>query len=226
MHRLLYCVLAYWLVTQTAWAEPSVSSRLSGPIRDQLASDMTFMRNLRGQGATPIFRDVFGGIYGGDTFSRFFDARINKIDADECDGGTAMVACVIYNLSPRIIWLTDNYAKFNMPQIFRISVLLHESRHGEYDYRYHATCPIPFRDSNGKDVVSIFSGIKLEGRAACDTSATASYGVQVEFLKNTQLNCSNCNEKVILDAELYGDDGLKRIIDPSEYSKLRNDIRR
>jgi hypothetical protein len=105
-----------------------------------------------------------------------------------------------------------------------VSTILHDSRHAEYEHRFHARCPVPFRDENGRDIVSRFSGIRLEGQFACDHAAAGSYGLQVEFLKNTQLHCANCSEKVKKDAEIFASDVLNRILQPAERRKLRQDL--
>ena len=73
-------------------------------------------------------------------------------------------------------------------------------------------------------LLSIWSGVKLEGQPACDISPFGSYGIQTIFLKNIAKNCGNCTSKVKLDAEIYGEDQFKRIIAPEAREQMINDF--
>ena len=93
-------------------------------------------------------------------------------------------------------------------------VVFHEARHTESQNGNwsHATCPTPFVDANGKEIKSIWTGSTLAGEAACDSTALGSYGSSTIMLKNIQLNCTNCTDKVKMDAGLYADDQYKRLV--------------
>lgn len=88
----------------------------------------------------------------------------------------------------------------------------------------HAVCPIPYVDENGKDIVGIISGAKMEGMAACDTNPLAAYGLQAVLLKNIEKHCANCSEKTLMDAKIFGDDTIYRISNIPARKQLENDF--
>lgn len=202
-----------------------ISGLVEPAVREQLRADLRFLDEIKGQSATPIFREIFGGVLDGRVISDFLSVRVKTIDSDDC-GNPLMAACVIHSLSRSTLFVTDGYSKFDMPQVLRASILLHESRHTEKENGFwlHSYCPKPFRDWQGKQVVSIVTGAKLDGQQACDRSAYGAYATQAEFLKNTQLFCENCSEKVKMDAGLYGEDAVRRITDPGANLKVRTDL--
>jgi hypothetical protein len=220
----IFLLFSFLVLPVPVSADPSISSRLPGEIQSLLREDLAFLHSLSGDGSSPTFSEIFSATYDGETLADFLSARIRSFDSDDCNGEPGTVACVISALSPNILFLTPDYARFAMPQVFRVSVLLHESRHSEEAYRYHVRCPDPFRDDKGNDIVSSFSGLKLAGQLACDANASGAYGVQVEFLGNTQLHCQNCSEKVKTDAELYAQDALLRVLSAGEKEKIRQDL--
>jgi hypothetical protein len=114
---------------------------------------------------------------------------------------------------PNKMWLTENFVKFSHPQIARAMVVYHEARHSETKNGNwsHDRCPRPFLDDNGKEKVSIWTGAKLAGEAACDSTPFGSYGSTVILLKNISMFCTNCNDKVKMDSDLYAMDQLGRI---------------
>lgn len=195
-------------------------------VKAQMVSDLQMLSDLQGTQATPLFQRIFGGLYSGATVLDFFTNRIQSVDMDDCGGGAGDTACVDASVDPHKMFLTGNYVTFDMPQIARLSIVVHESRHSEVDKNgwAHATCPIPFLDPNGRPVVGLVSHAKMEGIPACDYTAFGAYGVQLEFLKNTQLNCQNCNDKTKLDAQIFGDDMINRIIDARANQALRADV--
>jgi hypothetical protein len=73
-------------------------------------------------------------------------------------------------------------------------------------------------------MVSIWTGAKLEGQPACDSTQYGSYGSSTILLKNVALFCSNCNSKVKMDADLYATDQLGRIDDPGIKAAMVNDF--
>ena len=50
------------------------------------------------------------------------------------------------------------------------------------------------------------------------------YGVSVTLLKNISKYCETCNDKVKMDAEIYGDDQLDRIINLVASEELVDDL--
>jgi len=192
-------------------------------LKQQILNDLEFMGSLKGTKATPLHRKIFGKV-DGRTYLRWFEDRVSTVGKNLCGSDTA-VACVL-SMWPNKIWMTPNYTKFSQPQIARLSVIYHEARHTEADEGFwpHATCPKPFLNDEGKDVRSIWTGALLQGEPACDVTAFGSYGTQTILLKNIAMNCSNCTEKVRADADLFANDQLIRIIDPSSKAAMKKDF--
>ena len=193
-------------------------------IKDQMLKDLAFMKGLTGNGATPLHRKIYGAVDGGD-YGKFFDTRVSAIGMNSCGSGNA-VACVIPFRDPSKMWLTQNFIKFSHPQVSRMMVVYHEARHTETQNGNwsHATCPEPFLDANGKDMKSIWTGALLAGEPACDETPLGSYGSSTIMLKNISKFCSNCTDKVKMDAGLYADDQLGRIIDAGAKKEMQDDF--
>ena len=124
------------------------------------------------------------------------------------------------------MWLTQNFVKFSHPQVARMMVVFHESRHTESQNGNwsHATCPSPFQDANGNDMKSIWTGASLAGEPACDVTPLGSYGSSTIMLKNIQKFCTNCSDKVKMDAGLYADDQFGRITDADAAKQMQDDF--
>lgn len=193
-------------------------------LRNQMTQDLAFIGSVQSSSATPLHQRVFGQV-AGPVYAQWFGSRIFSVGKNGCGSGNA-VACVIPYMDSNKMWVTKNYTQFDHPQIARVSVIFHEARHSEVQYGNwsHATCPNPFRDSQGRDVTSIWTGAVLAGQAACDVTPFGSYGSQTILLKNIAKNCSNCNSKVRADAELFGNDQLGRIIDPKAKAAMKADF--
>ncbi|MBI4425405.1 MAG: hypothetical protein HY554_16870 [Elusimicrobia bacterium] len=193
-------------------------------IQDQMRGDLAFLQGLQGSGATPLHRKIFGAVDGA-AYDAFFVSRVTGIGMDDCGSGNA-VACVIPFLDPSKMWLTQNYIRFSHPQVARMMVVYHEARHTEVKNRNwpHARCPRPFRNAEGRDVTSIWTGSLLAGEPACDVVPFGSYGSSTIMLKNIQKFCSNCTDKVRMDAGLYADDQLGRITEPEAKRQMLDDF--
>ena len=193
-------------------------------IKAQLLADLKFIGTILGGSGTPLHRRIFGAVDGA-TYTRFFDTRVASVGMNDCGDANA-VACVIPFEDPSKMWLTQNYVKFSHPQIARLMVVFHESRHTESqnDNWPHATCPTPFLDSNGDDMKSIWTGAPLAGEPACDVTPFGSYGSSTIMLKNIEKFCTNCTGKVKMDAGLYADDQLGRITDPGALRQMQDDF--
>lgn len=193
-------------------------------IKAQLLADLKFIGTILGGAGTPLHRQIFGSVDGA-AYTRFFDTRVASVGMNDCGNANA-VACVIPFQDPSKMWLTQNYVKFSHPQIARLMVVFHESRHTEtrHDNWPHATCPTPFLDSNGDPMKSIWTGAPLAGEPACDVTPFGSYGSSTIMLKNIQKFCTNCTGKVKMDAGLYADDQLGRITDPGALQQMQDDF--
>ena len=193
-------------------------------IRTQMDADLAFMAGIQGAGATPLHSQIFGKV-GGAVYAEFFNSRVTGIGMNSCGGGKA-VACVIPFMDPSKMWLTQNFVKFSHPQVSRMMVVYHEARHTESQNGNwpHATCPTPFKDANGNDMKSIWTGATLAGEPACDETPMGSYGSSTILLKNIQKFCTSCNDKVKMDAGLYADDQFQRIIDDGAKKQMQDDL--
>jgi len=194
-------------------------------IKAQMQDDLQFVTTLESDGlASPLHKEIFGTV-SGEVYSKFFESRVKSLGMNSCGGGKA-VACVIPYQDDTKMWLTENFVKFSHPQIARLMVVFHEARHTERNsgYHSHATCPTPFKDADGKDMTSIWTGATLAGEPACDTTAYGSYSSSLIMQKNIQKHCMSCNEKVRMDAGIYADDQFKRVISPTAIAKIKKDL--
>ena len=193
-------------------------------IQKQMLADLAFIYGLKGGKGTPLHQRIFGAMDGG-AYKKFFESRVSGIGMDGCGNGNA-VACVIPFRNPSKMWLTQNFIKFSHPQVSRMMVVFHEARHTETRNGNwpHATCPTPFLDENGKDMKSIWTGAMLEGEPACDETPLGSYGSSTIMLKNIAKSCTNCTDKVKMDADLYADDQMGRIIDDGARKQMQDDF--
>lgn len=202
----------------------SFDSDVPQDIQTQMVQDLGFINQLTGSGQTPFHKQIFSEV-SGSAYKTFFETRITSVGVDDCGGGAA-VACVQPFFDPNKMWLTDNFIKFSHPQVARMMVVYHEARHSETKNGnwMHATCPRPFLDENGKDKVSIWTGAKLEGQPACDSNYQGSYGSSTIMLKNISKFCSNCTDKVKMDADIYAMDQLGRINRPDVKKAMLADF--
>lgn len=193
-------------------------------VKNEMIQDMQFMGTLQGVTATPLHQQIFG-IVDGATYVKWFESRVTAVGMNDC-GSDKAVACVIPMFDSSKIWLTQNYVKFSHPQIAKMMVVFHEARHTEDANGNwgHATCPTPFNDRDGNEIKSIWTGATLAGEAACDVTPLGSYGSSTILLKNVQKYCTNCTDKVKMDAGLYSDDQLKRITDAGARDQMDKDF--
>jgi hypothetical protein len=185
-------------------------------LQKQMTEDLAFMAQIKGEKQSPLHEKIFGKM-DGDSYKNFFETRITSVGLSDC-GSPKAVACVIPFYDPNKMWITNNFIKFSHPQIARSMVVYHEARHSESENGnwMHATCPTPFVDENGNELKSIWTGATLAGEPACDDTALGSYGSSTILLHNVAVNCSNCTDKVKMDAKIYSDDQTNRLIDQAK----------
>ena len=225
MKRLMIYFLALTFFNHSyANADLKFDLDVEAPLKKQMMDDIAFVQGIRGHKASPLHEMIFGAVDGPNYFA-WLNKRVFSVGMDDC-GNPNAVACVNPEVANKI-WITQNYVKFDHPQIARLSVVYHEARHTEsaHDNWSHAKCPTPFKDSKGVDMRSIWTGALLQGEPACDITAFGSYGSATIFLKNISLNCDNCSEKVKADADLFGTDQLGRIIDSPAKQQMVSDFR-
>lgn len=224
MKKQLLALLLVSATATTSFAALKFDSDVPKNIQTQMVEDLAFMAQITGSGQTPFHKELFTEV-SGKAYQQFFGTRIFSVGVDACGGGAA-VACVQPFFDPNKMWLTENYIKFSHPQVARSMVVYHEARHSESKNGnwMHANCPRPFLDANGKDMVSIWTGAKLEGQPACDSTYKGSYGSSTIMLKNISKYCSNCSDKVKMDADIYAMDQLNRISKPAVKQSMLADF--
>lgn len=206
----------------TSWAL-DFDSDVSADLKAQVQGDLAFIYGVSGSGQSPLHQEIFGTV-AGSTYKSFFESRVLEVGLKDC-GGNGAVACVIGYLAANKMWISPLYTRFSHPQIARIMVIFHEARHTENANWHwtHASCPKPFLDEQGHEIVAIWSGAKLAGEKACDTTYLGSYGSSLIMLRNIARRCTNCTDKVKMDADLYSTDQINRIIDSTAKNAIRHD---
>ena len=198
-------------------------SDITPEIKNQILQDLEFMKTIKGDKVTPLHQQIFGAMNG--SYFNWFDSRVKGVGMNDC-GNPNAVACVIPFYDSSKIWLTNNYVRFSHPQIAKMMVVYHEARHTEDANGNwgHANCPRPFRDADGSEMKSIWTGAALAGQPACDVTPLGSYGSSTILLKNVQKFCTNCTDKVKMDAGIYSDDQFKRITSASARDQMTRDF--
>jgi hypothetical protein len=193
-------------------------------VKTQITTDLAFIKSFKGDGASPLHQQIFGMV-DGELYDKFFTSRVTHIGMHSCGGGNA-VACVIPFMGASRIWLTRNYTDFDHPQIAKMMIVFHEARHTETKNGHwsHANCPRPFLNEKGEEMKSIWTGATLAGEPACDVTPLGSYGSSTILLKNVQKFCSNCTDKVKMDAGLYADDQFGRITGAKAREQMKQDL--
>ena len=193
-------------------------SDVSLSLRAQVTGDLAFVDSLQGTNQSPLHKEIFGNV-GGSVYHQWFYQRVFFFGVDSCGSGGGAVACVKGDANK--IWVTNNYINSDYPQIARLMTIFHEARHTEEANNNwpHAKCPLmfPYR--------SIWTGARLGGHAACDTTVYGSYSSATVMLNNISKFCSNCSDKVKADAAIYSDDQAKRVISSEAINTLAQDMR-
>jgi hypothetical protein len=210
-------------VSFNAFSALIFTPQVPAAVKQQVLNDLKLIGSVKAAGTTSLHKQIFGDVSGAN-YTKFFEARMNKIGMG-CGAGNA-VACVKPYQSNTTMFLTENYIKFSHPAIARLMVVFHEARHGEAQNGNwsHAVCPTPFLDDNGKEIKSIWTGASLAGEDACDSSPFGSYGSSTIMLKNISKFCTNCNQKMKLDADIYAQDQLKRISNKTAKQQMLVDF--
>lgn len=231
MIKVLTTLVISLVIVRAVKAELIFQKQVSPELKAQVLSDIDFIKslnadpNLPKNPATPLHQKIFGNL-DGVNYETWLKDRVKQIGRDECGGGESVTACVIPFFSQNTLWITSNYIRFSMPTLVRASIILHEARHTETANKNwpHEECPTPFLDEKGDAVKGYFSGVLLEGKPACDKTSFGSYGSQVVWYYNLKKSCKSCSEKVLLDAEIFGADTMKRMIDKKVKLELKNDL--
>lgn len=199
-------------------------SSISPEVKAEILADLNFMNSIQASATTPLHQEIYGPS-AGESYQKFFEDRIYYIGLDDC-GSPEAVACVMPFPNPHYMSITKNFVTGDHPQIARMLVVYHEARHSERTHNHwnHDKCPTPFLDAEGKDIVSIWTGVKLAGKPACDSTYLGSYGSSTILIKNIAKFCTNCSEKTKTDASIYAEDQLGRIDNPDVKEAMIKDF--
>lgn len=191
-------------------------------VKKQMEEDLLFVETVKSSKTSPLFQQIYGSMEGRPLADWIF-SRVKAVGYEERNDGAVAFVMIF---QPTKMWLTQNFVKFQHPQISRLMIVYHEARHTEVkngNWR-HASCPTPFKNENGEDMKSIWTGLLLEGEAACDSTPFGSYGSSTILLKNIAMNCETCSEKVKMDADIYAQDQLGRITNPVAKEAMLKDF--
>ena len=157
-------------------------------IRTQVTQDLKTVSSFKSNTTSELHKEIFGEVEG-KNYMEWLESRITRIGLNDCGSDGKAVACVIPFLGASKIWLTKNYTELDHPMIAKVSVLYHEARHTETENGHwsHARCPTPFKNESGKDVTSLWTGAKLQGRPSCDKTPYGSYGSALIMLIGPRL---------------------------------------
>jgi hypothetical protein len=219
-----------------------ISDSVDPYVKKQLIGDLNSLRTIEGGWASMLHRQIYGEL-SGPKYLKFFLDRIRVINYENTESSeSAKNAIAYYDSFSDEMYLTQNFVKFKHPQIARLMTLFHESRHAEKidvasssssflsslssDMKYvHIDCPNEFKNWKGQPVHSIWSGINLAGQAAaCDDTEFGAYGAAAILLKNIQKYCSTCTAKMKMDAGLYADDQIQRVVDKKAFRRILKDL--
>ena len=184
-------------------------------VKSRVRSDLEFAHSIHGIDATPLHRGIFGdGPLNGDRYVSFFEKRVTRIEGEgilfaSCKGALACHA------GGTEIRLSKNYARLGLPQVVRLSYLLHEARHSEG--WPHVKCP--------PGVHAPFTGVSLEGKKACDSSSLGAYGIQIVMLRNIEKFCGSCEKSVRQESGRFADALMDLIVSQSARHALVEDSR-
>jgi len=195
---------------------------LPGPLRRQADSDLAFARTLRGPDASPLHRKLFGDSpLDGGLYEAFFKARVTHLrGAGVLTGCADAIAC---HGAMKTVRLTERYADPRLPQIVRLSLLLHEARHsddGSYD---HFTCSSKLQGPDGRPLRSPYLDVEVGGLRACDEDPLGAYGVQIVMLRNVQRFCETCEPEVKAEARRYADFLMNLVVSEEARRELASD---
>ena len=193
-------------------------------LQQQVLGDLGFIKTIASSKASVLHKQIYGDVSGA-AYDTFFTSRVLRVGYDDQMSGGA-VAYVSPMMDSEKMYFTQNYTSFSHPQIARLMVVFHEARHTETKNQFwmHATCPTPFKDDKGNEVKSIWTGLPLAGQPGCDSTALGAYGSSTIMMKNISLFCENCSQKVKMDAGLYSDDQLNRLLPADARNQIRQDV--
>ncbi len=213
-------LLLVWTISANAQVVVNVEfdSSVSPMLKETVTQDLLYLYQLRATNQSQLHQNIFGN-FDGANFKRLFENKFRHVKLhDNCGGG---VLCVIPYLTRDTLYLNSNYYPGIEPQIARIAQYIFALR---VESTHPVSCPTPFLNADGSDVVSIYRHVKMAGETACDKTKSGGYGSAAIFLGNLMKYCTNCQNDVLSASQLLFDYYLQRVLEPSEKQAISRDV--
>lgn len=176
--------------------------------------DVSALSQVRIKSKASLFKSFFGSS-DSSGIQRFITTRVKNIGySSQVPEGVLAAA------GEGVMFLTPAYHASDSPQVSRLAVVVHEARHLDQSPWAHVWCPSPYYFTLGSRAYRVpeLEHVPIQ---ACDDTEYGAYGVQYTFLRAIGESCSNCTDKVKMDARLFSDvDGMVRITDPKAAARL------
>jgi hypothetical protein len=203
-----------------------IDPKIPQELARKLDEDLTKLNQIKGGEVSPLHQLFFkSSKLDGRKYLKNFRNRVKSLTYKDVWYGN-QIASASSDKSKRIS-ITPNFLK-NSDRLSTVAtwiVLMHEAHHNDSkDTHEHISCPKPFTDENGDEVLSIFTDMKLAGTKSCDNKIDGSYSLNIVMLGNIYNQCDDCDADIKLKIEEYIEHFLKRIIDREVKKILIQDI--
>jgi hypothetical protein len=151
--------------------------------KSAIKKDLKALASLKGGAGSPLHQEIFRGPVEGETYVSWFTDRIKRIVYSPCMNSERIIAAAS---SRGDMFVAGRYFDARSvndaqgvsdPQLYRLSVLLHEARHVEgFD---HVACTLKKKVSG--DPFALPNSYDTDN---CDNTEVGAYGTQVIFMYN------------------------------------------
>lgn len=183
--------------------------------KEQVDRDLEVLGKMHFVGVSKAHLAIFGG-EDSSKIVEFVKKRVRSVVWAE-KGANSIKGVIAFYRSGTLL-IGSQFFDPKLSALSRISVLIHEARHG--DSYAHDWCPSPFKF---EIFDSSFRIPRMDAlpTVACDSTGHGAYGVQYIFLRSVVDACQNCSEEQKTEAKLDSMvDGLLRITDSQEAESL------
>ena len=195
-------------------------TKFSDDITAKILNDLRSLLSIQGSTATPLHKKFFGD---GPLDGLSYLAYVMRVhDIFEYDASMVSSAPFLQAGIDRI-YFGKSYFYSSFPLVVRLSALIHEAVHNDTS-EADQLCPVPFLDEKGRDKITLYGKVKLEGLPACADKYDGPYGRQVVMLKNIEKYCESCDEKMRLEAGRFANELLERFISMEAKKALIDDF--
>jgi|GEM_PF-2695520 len=192
-------------------------TNVSPALKSLIQSDLQALSLVEGNGQSNLQMKLWGPFNGKNLSGQFLQKfrTVSVFDADDCG-----LLCVIPSFSHNTIYMNPNYYPGIEPMVARWAQYLFATK---VEQTPPVTCPTPFLDDQGHDVVSMYSHIKMEGTDNCDNSVYGAYASVAVLLSNIASYCSNCSLETKTSAKSLSLYYLQKVIDPDAKALILKD---